>query len=334
MENLYLLSGDDNFAKMDYLDKLKQNFSKLDKGINYLKFDKDNISNLSSELTTYSFFSEPKLIVVSVPKNKRSQTKNDESNEDDENNDEIVEEVANKKSSVDWFTEELEESILNKIENITLVFVEEGTSKGKLYKLISKNGKVVAFEKKKPNELASWLVAYSLSKGCVMNKDVATYLIEICGSDKNAIANEFEKLAAYVDNKEITKASVDEICTRTSEIIIFDLTDNIGAKKKDEAIKNLDDLINNKEPVQKIFVMIMRHFWQLVITKECELQKKNVQTELGLSYSFIASKYINQAKNFTKDELVRIYKELVNLDIESKTISTDLKVGLQKIIMS
>ena len=36
MESVYLLSGDDTFAKDEYLDKLKISFGNLEKGMNYL----------------------------------------------------------------------------------------------------------------------------------------------------------------------------------------------------------------------------------------------------------------------------------------------------------
>ena len=321
MERVYLLSGDDTFAKDEYLDKLKISFGDLEKGINYLVFDKDNISMLGEELTTYSFFSSSKLIVVKVPKVKR---KSDDENSEGEEKDNTT--------SIDWYTDDLEDKIQNMIDGIVLIFIEEGTSKSKLFKLVSKIGKVVTFEKKKPTELASWLIAYALSKGIVISKDNAKYLIEVCGSDKILITNEIEKLISYVDNKEITKKDIDDICIVSSEIIIFDLTDNIGERNIKSAILNLEKLLNNKEPIQKILIMITRHFKTLLLTKECLEKGKNVEKELVIS-SHPAFKYSQQAKNFTKQELVDIFKKLYKLDIDTKTGNIDIKIGLQKILM-
>ena len=128
MENLYLISGDDEYEKINYVEKIKEQFSDLKKGINFIQIDKDNMYTLEQELSTYSFFNEPKLIVVKLQK---------KSNEEDDT-----------KSKKEWLTEDLEEKILNKIETITLVLIEEGTSKGKLNKLISKNGKVIVWIKR------------------------------------------------------------------------------------------------------------------------------------------------------------------------------------------
>ena len=319
MESVYLLSGDDTFAKDEYLDKLKISFGNLEKGMNYLIFDKDNISMLGEELSTYSFFASTKFIVVKVPKAKRKS--DDENNEAEENS-----------TAVEWFTPDLEDKITNMVDGITLVFVEEGSSKGKLNKLVSKIGKVVSFEKKKPTELASWLVVYALSKGVTISKDNAKYLIEVCGSDKILITNEIEKLISYTDNKEIKKQDINDICTVSSEIIIFDLTDNIGSRRIASALNNLEKLLNNKEPIQKILIMITRHFKTLILTKECIEQGKSVEKELAIS-SYPAMKYSTQARNFSKQELVDIFKRLCKLDIDTKTSNIDIKIGLQKILM-
>ena len=130
---------------------------------------------------------------------------NEEKAEDNKTTEEDVVEENNEaeenSTAVEWFTPDLEDKITNMVDGITLVFVEEGSSKGKLNKLVSKVGKVVSFEKKKPTELASWLVVYALSKGVTISKDNAKYLIEVCGSDKILITNEIEKLISYTARK-------------------------------------------------------------------------------------------------------------------------------------
>ena len=62
-------------------------------------------------------------------------------------------------------------------------------------------------------------------------------------------------------------------------------------------------------------------------------QGKSVATELGIN-PYPAKKYSDQSKNFSKEELIRIFKELAELDADSKVGKIDLKIGLQKIMMS
>ncbi len=247
MENLYLISGDDEYEKAYYLEKLKEQFHELKKGINYIQIDKDNMHTLEQELSTYSFFNEPKLIVVKIQK---------KAGDDDES-----------KGKKEWLTEDLEDKILNKIETITLVFFEEGSSKGKLNKLISKNGNVIVFDKKKPQELVNWVQIYSKENETDIGKSEAAYLVDLCGSNKQVLVNEIIKLANYVENGKITKEDIDKMCIKTSEIIIFDLTDSYGKKDIKGTLRYLDDLIENKEPLQKILIMITKHFKSLLLSK-------------------------------------------------------------------
>jgi DNA polymerase-3 subunit delta len=319
MENLYLLSGDDEYSKSEYLSRLKESFGELKKGVNFLQFDKDNISMLPQELTTYSFFADSKLIIVNVPKSKSSS--------DDEE-----EETTKKSSNSDFYTDTLEESIINKIESITLVFVEDGSSKGKLNKLITKYGKVLEFEKKKPNELVSWVTTESLARGVKINKETALYLVEVCGAVKRTIATELTKLSSYVENGEITINDINDVCFISTEISIFSLTDNLGSRKLKDAFRDLDNLLINKEPIQKILIMLTKHFKSLLLAKECLEKGRNVEKELEIK-SYPALKYSNQSKNFTKGELIRIFKDLAELDISAKTSNIDIKMGIQKIMM-
>ena len=68
MENLYLLSGDDEYEKNKMIEDFKKSFQPLKKGINFVQVDKENLYQLEQELTTYSFFNEPKLIIVKLAK--------------------------------------------------------------------------------------------------------------------------------------------------------------------------------------------------------------------------------------------------------------------------
>ena len=312
MENLYLIAGDDEYEKNNYVEKIKEQFTDLKKGINLIQIDKDNLYMLEQELSTYSFFNEPKLIIVKLQK---------KSTEEDES-----------KSKKEWLTEDLEDKILNKIETITLVFLEEGTSKGKLNKFIAKNGKVIVFDKKKPQELASWVQEFAKENGVIIEKAEAVYLVDLCGSNKQVLANEIMKLVDYVENCRITKDDIDKMCIKTSEVIIFDLTDSYGKKDIKATLKNLENLLENKEPLQKILIMITKHFKSLLLAKIALEQGKNVATELEIS-PYPAKKYSEQSKNFSKEELIRIFQELAQLDIDSKVGKIDLKIGMQKIIM-
>lgn len=313
MEHLYLISGDDEYEKNKYLDQIKHEFGNLTKGINYVQIDKDNMWTLEQELSTYSFLAEEKLIVVKLQK---KETSTDET----------------QTSKKDFLTVDMEEQIKNKLDFIWLVFYEEGGSNAKLHKLINECGKCITFDKNKPYELVKWIIQKANSYDVSIDNKYAEYLLEICGSDKVFLNNEINKLSnATFESKQITKEIIDKMCIKTSEIIIFDLIDCIGSKNSKVALKYLDELIENKEPLQKIMIMVYKHFKMLLLAKEILKEKKDIATELGVK-PYPAKKYAAQCKNFTQEELVKILKELAILDVDSKNGKMDLKIGFQKII--
>lgn len=313
MERLYLISGDDDYEKNNYLKEIKSHFDKLTKGINYIKIDKDNMFMLEQELSTYSFLPEDKLIVVKLQKKENATEEN-------------------QSTKKDWLTKELEEQIRMKLDFIWLVFFEENGTNSKLHKLINECGKCVVFEKDKPYEIVKWILQKASEYNVTIDKSNAEYLIEICGTDKIFLDNEINKLANCVqENSKITKDIIDKMCIKTSEIIIFDLIDCIGSKNTKTALRYLDELIENKEPIQKIMIMIFKHFKMLLLTKEALKEKKDVARELNVK-PYPAKKYAQQCGNFTQEELIKIIKELAKLDVDSKNGKMDLKVGIQKIM--
>ena len=62
MENIFLITGDDLFERERELNNIKNNFGELVKGINFITLDKDTIHLLTSEVTTYPFGFDKKLI--------------------------------------------------------------------------------------------------------------------------------------------------------------------------------------------------------------------------------------------------------------------------------
>lgn len=314
MENLYLITGDETYEKEECLQKIKNEFGELVKGINYIVLDRDNISNLESEINTYPFGYSKKLIIVKL------ENKSSKDEEDD-----------NKKN--DFFTESLEETLLNLDETVCVVFIGDFNQRSKIYKLVSKKGKCYTFEKKKENEIISWCAKKFAEHGIsILNQDVA-YLVELCGTEKQILKNEMEKLFGYATySKVITKEDIGKLCIKTSDVIIFDLTDNLGNKNVKSALICLNELIENKEPIQKIVIMIAKHFKSLLVTKLATEQNLNVMNELGTKSTYAASKYKEQSRRFSKKELVDMIKKLAKLDIDSKLGKIDLKIGLEKII--
>ena len=135
-----------------------------------------------------------------------------------------------------------------------------------------------------------------------------------------------------MNTKNIKKEDIDLLCIKTSDIIIFDLTDSLGNKNIKKALMCLDELTENKEPIQKIAIMIAKHFKALLVAKIAVEENKNLLDELNTKSTYAANKYKEQSKRFSKQELIKMIKKLAKLDVDSKIGKIDLKIGLEKII--
>lgn len=311
MENIYLITGDDLFEREKEVNKIKEQFGDLVKGINFITLDKDAIHLLNGEVTTYPFGFDKKLIIVNVA------TKSSSSDEGTGKN--------------DWFNEELTDSILNSIDMNVIVFVGDFQTRSKIYKFVSQNGKCIECNKpKSKKDIAPWVISAVKQYNKNISNQNANYMIQTCGADKLMLYNEIQKLIDYIGEKnEIQKEDIENVGIRTLETIIFDLTDCIGARNISNTLKFLDELLQQKEPLQKILIMISRHFKSLLITKICLNENRNVADELNTKFPFIINKYKDQARKFTLEELENVLVDLAELDMDSKVGKIDLKIGLE-----
>ena len=118
------------------------------------------------------------------------------------------------------------------------------------------------------------------------------------------------------------------------EIKIFDLTDNLGKKSTKNALEILNELVYNKEPVQKILILLYNHFKKLYLVKLSEKYNRDVANTLELKANqiFLIPKYKMQANSFKEEELIKILKELIELDNKTKRGLLDLNIGLEAIL--
>lgn len=317
---LYLITGDDTYEKEKRLNEIEESFGEKVKGINYVILDKDSLSSLENEINTYAFGFSCKLIVVKIEKKSEKSTTSDDSSSAEEKN--------------DWLSESMENVLSSLGQDVTVVFYGDFQKRSRVFKLVQKYGTCVTCERQKEYELLSWCSQYLKENGISIDTADINYFISLCGAEKWMLKNEMDKLISYaLDTKIITKKDIDKLSIRTSDVIIFDLTDNLGNKNICKAISALNELIENKEPIQKIVIMIAKHFKALLVAKVATMKNTNVMDELATKSTYASNKYKMQSKCFQIRELVNIISELSKLDIDSKLGKIDLRIGLERIIL-
>ena len=149
------------------------------------------------------------------------------------------------------------------------------------------------------------------------------------------LINEIRKLIEYAgENGKIKKEDIDKLTIKKLESVIFDLTNSLGKKDTKTALTVLQNLIYEKEPLQKILITLYNHFKKIYLTKIAMKENKNIAQSLNLkpNQTFLVKKYQMQAKYFKENELKIILQSLRDLDNKYKIGEIDLQVGLESIL--
>ncbi len=306
---IYLLYGEDEYLRNEYLKKIKKEFGEIQLGINYVQVDENNVSNIISNIETPAFGFPSKLIIAKDTG------------------------LFKKKNALaDALSDYLKTANL---EGVELVFLEIAPEKNSLFNTISKIGEVKEFKEQKLPQLITKVKSIAKAYNVNIAENVASYFIECVGTNMSDIINELRKLIEYAGNGgTIVKEDIDALSIKKSESIIFDLTDNLGRKKISEAIEVLHNLIYAKEPIQRILIMLYNHFKKLYIIKLAVEENKNVAQSLKLkpNQAFLVGKYQAQAKYFSKEELRSLLEELMKIDSSSKSGGIEINVGLETVL--
>ena len=318
-----LLFGEETYLLETRLKKIKKDFGELVNGINYIKIDDTNAQELISDIETPAFGYEKKLIIArdtGLFKKEKKTAKGQEA---------VTNKLMNKIS--EYINENI--SVIN--EAVELVFVEEEAEKNALYKAIEKNGEVVEFALLKLPELIQNIQKICAAYKVKLDSGTAKYFIECCGTSMQDLINEIRKLIEFVGQDGIiTTKEIDLLSIKQIDSVIFDLTDNLGKKDTRKAIEVLNNLIYEKEPIQKILITLYNHFKKLYIVKIAEEYKKDLASAMKLKPNqlFLTTKYKAQAKYFSKEELEKMMDEFINLDANYKVGLIDINIGLESIL--
>ena len=318
LKSLYLLYGQEQYLIEMSVKKIKKKFDELVQGINYILIDENNTEEIIPNIEMPAFGYDRKLIIVKnsglFKKDGRKKTETP---------------IQEKLSS--YITEN--HDMLD--ESIVLVFVEEEVDKNSVFDAVSKYGSVCRIDELKVNQLVNKLKKICDLYEVNVSQSTLNYFVENCGTNLQNLINEIRKLIEYKGKGgTIEIADVNKLSIKQIESIIFDLTDNLAVRKVDKSLEILDNLIYQKEPLQKILITLYGHFKKLYLCQVATNSNKDIVNVLKLkpNQTFLINKYKNQAKHFKVKELRKILNDFADLDYNFKIGNIDLDVGLRSVL--
>lgn len=315
---LYLLYGEEQYLIETAVNKIKKKFGELLLGINYIVLDETNADNIISDIEVPAFGYEKKLIIVK--------------------NSGLFKKDGRKKAGTP-LQEKVTEYIKNNLdiikESVIIVFMENEVDKNSVFEQIEKNGIICNIEELKQLQLVKKLKQICMLYKVNCDETTLNYLVENCGTNLQNLINEIRKLIEYAgENGKITIEDVNSLAIKQMESVIFELTDNLAIRKIDKALDVLDNLIYQKEPLQKILITLYNHFKKIYLCSIAVDLNKDIVNSLSLrpNQTFLITKYKKQALYFKKEELKKFLKAFIDLDYNSKNGKIDIDVGLRSIL--
>ncbi|MCI6120680.1 DNA polymerase III subunit delta [Bariatricus sp. SGI.161] len=294
-KQIYLLYGEEAYLKKQYKDKLTKAILPDGDTVNYAYYEGKGINpaELIDLAETMPFFAERRLIVI--------------------------ENSGFFKSA----TPELADYMKNMPDTVCFLFVENEVDKrGKMYKAAKDKGRIVEMGRQDEKTLLYWIASNVKREGRQIKESTARYLVSKTGTDMENLEKEMEKLFSYtLGRNEITVQDIDDICTTQITNKIFEMVEAVAVKQQKKALDYYYDLLALKEPPMRILYLLARQFKLLLEVKDLcgkGYEKSQIAKTVGL-HPFVAGKYIQQCRTFSREELRSIMEEAVNAEEMVKT---------------
>ena len=159
--------------------------------------------------------------------------------------------------------------------------------------------------------------------------------LAVVGADLRLLDQEIVKLVTYTNaERPVTKSDIDALVPYAQTAIIFDMIDAFGRRNGRTASQTLHSLLDAGEHPMRLLAMVVRQFRLLIQVKELKAQgltSQQAAKALKL-HPFPTDKLYNQANHFTADQLEKVYRHLLDTDVDIKTGKIEPEVALDLLV--
>lgn len=206
----------------------------------------------------------------------------------------------------------------------------------KIADVIAKNGAVICFSLKTPQELAKDIAAAVSSRGGAISLDNAREIAERCLCDPLAAENETDKLCAYAQGREITYEMIDSMVHRQSGVTVFRLADSVAAFDGKQAFEALDELMQSKDNRGSVLGSITNSFldmYRVLTAKQSGHSAAEVIQDFGyFSRGFIIEKMYRSPSRISLARLRSCLAILRDTAMKLNSTGGDEKIVLEQAV--
>lgn len=206
-------------------------------------------------------------------------------------------------------------------------------------KALSERLQPVKFEAPTPQKLALWVMRHFEHHQIKASQGDCAYLVEYCGKNMFALANEIEKLAIYTRSQkrdQLLREDINNVCSAEMEYGAFEFSNAILEGRKGEAL-NILSVMKFKQ-VEPLMIMgeLSGIFSDLLKIKIMLLSGKNnqeISSETGINVHKVGI-YATSARRMELERLQKIVAMATETDLAMKFRFDSGYLNLEKLICS
>lgn len=317
---VYLLYGDHEIAFSEFILRLREKMGDLpiaDMNIDTFPPEKFHLGKLKEVCNSLPFLTRRRLVILEQPS----------------------------QHLVDHQIKDQFFELINDLPDSTaLIIIEKvdfSSTKDKIPKTISELIKrleehqtstyVKRFELPHGSQFVQWIQQRAMELGGEIEPRAAHTLSEFVNENPHLAIQEISKLLDYVNrDRPIEIEDIEKLTPLQRQSDVFAMVDAIGIRNSSQALQWLHQLLQDDAP-RYAFAMIVRQFRLLLLAKDAQENQQDPKDTLNV-HPYVAGKIIAQAKNFSLNDLERIYHQLKKIDVASKTGQDDLEVSLERFV--
>ncbi len=295
---ILFLYGPDVYRMRQKIKEIVKRYQQIRKsGLNLKFFEGEelNFQTFKNEFQTVPMFKEKKLFVIK--------------------------EISKNENFKKRFLKEIKKFALSK--DLILFWEKEIKKEDEFLKKLKENSKWQKFELLPNLKLALWIKKEIKKYQGRIEDSALKKLIEFVGNDLWQLSQEIKKLISYTDGRKIKKEDVELLVKPKIEANIFKALDALSQRNKEKAFNLFHQYLEKGESPLYLLAMINLQIRNLLIFKSTG--KLN-------SHPYIVKKTIQQSKNFSLEELKKLYQRMLQLDFEIKRGRISPEIALDLLI--
>lgn len=232
----------------------------------------------------------------------------------------------------------LAEYVANMSDTACILFSEEKADKRlKLYKAIDKAGSCEEIKPFDEKALIDMIVNKLAKNGIKITRPLCAYMVRNSGENVELLSADTDKLIAYLDGKDkVSTEDIDVICSKTSEVKIFDMVNAMIAGNSERALEIYRNLLNLNESPFMVLSLISRQFRIILKSKsmsESGIPNADIAKKIGIP-PFAVSGALRQANSFSFETLCKALNACIQTDYGIKLGKIEPEAGVEMLIVT